>query len=66
MAPFLSSLSHGGMARANGLGGKPRKLIADVRIIDYSTNNEYTLCPPADSPKIVTLFLSPPNKEILD
>lgn len=42
MAPFLSSLSHGGMARANGLGGKPRKLIADVRIIDYSTNNEYT------------------------
>ena len=29
------------------------------------TNKEYTLCPPADSPKIVTLSASPLKKLIL-
>ena len=31
-----------------------------------ATNNDKTLCPPADSPKIVTLLGSPPNKDIFD
>ena len=42
MAPFLSSLSHGGLARVNGLGGKPRKLIGDFRFRDQSTGQEFT------------------------
>ena len=28
-------------------------------------NNEYTLCPPADSPNIVILVASPPNRSML-
>jgi hypothetical protein len=31
----------------------------------FEASNDNTLCPPADSPKIVTLFGLPPNRNIL-